>query len=269
VLGKADLCKVVYEVFYHFSVNLLKFFMNGDIVAGAVISQATLLHRLQTVDLAIAQCRNRLAEIDALLGKDETVVRARKQLETAENALKPWQIRSRDLDLEIKGIVQKIQATDQHLYSGKVSNPKELADMQDEIASLKRRQTQLEDSLLEAMLQTEEGQTVVAEAQQGLRKAEAAWAGSQTDLIDEKARLEAQLVVFEDKRKEAAGPVDPANLKKYEAMRQKRRGQAVALLQGDSCTLCGVEQTSMTAQQVRQGHQIMLCESCGRILATP
>jgi predicted nucleic acid-binding Zn-ribbon protein len=238
-------------------------------VTGTLISQATLLHRLQIVDLAIAQRRSRLAEIEALLGKDESVAQARKQLEAAENALKPWQIRGRDLDLEIKGVVQKIQTTDQHLYSGKVSNPKELTDMQEEIASLKRRQSQLEDSLLEAMLQTEEGQAVAAEAQQALSAAEAAWAGSQTDLIDEKKRLETQLIDLDAKRQEAAQPVDPANLKKYEAMRQKRRGQVVALLQGDSCTLCGVEQTSMNAQQVRQGHQIVVCESCGRILATP
>jgi predicted nucleic acid-binding Zn-ribbon protein len=238
-------------------------------VAGTLISQATLLHRLQTVDLAIAQRRSRLADIEALLGKDESVVQARGQLEAADKALKPWQIRSRDLDLEIKGVAQKILTTDQHLYSGKVNNPKELADMQEEIASLKRRQSQLEDSLLEAMLRAEEGQAAVVEAQQALSAAEAAWAGSQTDLIDERKRLEIQLVDLEAKRKVAAEPVDSANLAKYETLRPKRRGQVVALLQGDSCALCGVEQTSMNAQQVRQGHQMVLCESCGRILATP
>jgi predicted nucleic acid-binding Zn-ribbon protein len=238
-------------------------------VAGTMISQATLLHRLQTVDLAIAQRRSRLAEIEALLGKNETIVQARGQLEAADKALKPWQVRSRDLDLEIKGVIQKIQTTDQHLYSGKVSNPKELGDMQDEIASLKRRQSQLEDALLEAMLRVEEGQEVVVEAQRALSAAEAAWAGSQTDLIDEKKHLESQIFDLDAKRKEAAQPVDPANLTKYEALRPKRRGQVVALLQGDSCTLCGVEQTSMNAQQVRQGNQMVVCESCGRILATP
>src|SRR5438128_1980496 len=107
------------------------------------------------LDLAIAQHRARLDEITALLGNDKQVSQARQQLDAANQALKPWQTRARDLDLEIKSLIQKIQQTDRKLYSGKVGNPKELKDMQSELVSLKRRQSQLEDEMLEAMVHSD------------------------------------------------------------------------------------------------------------------
>jgi len=220
-------------------------------------SQATLLYRLQTVDLAIGQRQNRLIEIEKVLGANQEVVQAQQQLQAADQSLAPWQTRSRNLDLEIKSIVQKIQATEQSLYSGSVKNPKELRDMENE----------LEDEMLEAMVQVEDGQVVVADARQALNNVQALWAGSQTDLLDEKQRLETELEGLRGQRKQAAAAVEPASLTKYEALRLKKRGQAVALLQGDTCVSCGVEQTSMIAQQVRQGIQIIYCGSCGRILA--
>jgi uncharacterized protein len=231
-------------------------------------SQATLLYRLQMLDLAIAQHRARLEEITNLLGNDRQVDEARQQLEAANQALKPWQTRARDLDLEIKGLVQKIQQTDRTLYSGKVGNPKELEDMQNELVSLRRRQGQLEDDMLEAMVHSDEGQVAVDEAQRVLDQAQATWNGSQSDLVAEKERLEKELTDLAGQRKQAAAAVEATALAKYEALRPKKRGQAVALLQGNSCMLCGVEQTSSIGQQVRQGTQLVNCESCGRILAT-
>ena len=233
-----------------------------------LVSQATLLYRLQTLDLTLAQRRARLAEIVAELGKDESVALARQGLDAANQALKPWQARSRDLDLENKSLTQKIQTTDRTLYSGTIGNPKELQDMQEEAASLRRRQDQLESELIEAMLHVDEGQAAVDEAQRALDAAQAAWAGSQADLLAERQRLEHESNDLEAQRARAASPIEAAALSKYESMRLKKHGLVVALLEGDSCARCGVEQTSMIAQQVRQGAELVYCESCGRILAT-
>jgi hypothetical protein len=233
-----------------------------------LVSQATLLYRLQTLDLTLAKRKARLAEIAAILSQDESVAQAHRRLDTANQELKPWQTRTRDLDLEIKSVAQKIQATDGALYSGKGS-PKEFQDMQEEIASLKRHQSQLEDAMLEAMMHTDEGQAAVAEAQRALDQAKAMWAGSQVDLLAEQQRLEQGAAGLEAQRQQAASAIEASALAKYEAMRIRRRGQAVARLEGDSCATCGVEQTSMIAQQVRQGAELVYCNSCGRILAIP
>ena len=50
------------------------------------------------------------------------------------------------LILEIKSVAEKIKSTDADLYSGRITNPKALQELQSEIDSLKRQQSQLEDS---------------------------------------------------------------------------------------------------------------------------
>jgi predicted nucleic acid-binding Zn-ribbon protein len=50
-------------------------------------------------------------------------------------------------------------------------------------------------------------------------------------------------------------------------MRPRKGGHPVALLQGNSCAACNIEQTSITIQQVWQGKTLVYCASCGRILA--
>lgn len=229
--------------------------------------QATLLYQLQKVDLELAQHRTRLKEIEAKLSGDETIAQATQQLEAAQTALKPWQTRARDLDLEIRSVTDKAKATDADLYGGRIRNPKALQELQDEIEALKRQQNGLEDSLLEVMLEVEEHQAQIAGAQQKLDNARAALASQQTDLIDERARLQAENVIIDQERKQKAASIEPTSLTAYDKLRQRFRGQAVALLLPDGCSMCGVEQTSMNVQAIRSDRTLAYCESCGRILA--
>lgn len=231
------------------------------------LDQAALLYGLQKLDLQIARLRARMKEIDAALNSDEDVARAAQRLDSAGEALKPWQARARDLELELKSIAAKIQETDGELYGGKVKNPKALQEMQEEVDALKRRQSQLEDALLDVMVKTDEGQAAVANATDELAQAKAAQSVKLADLVEEQKRLEGELAAAGEKRKEAAARIDPAALKTYETLRPRMRGTPVALLRENGCTACGVEQTSTIAQQVRQGRQLVLCASCGRILA--
>lgn len=230
-------------------------------------AQSTLLYRLQVIDLTIAKNRARLAEIETMLGQDARVQAARTALTAAESTLTTWQTRARDLDLEMKSLASKIKATENRLYSGSVSNPKELGDMQSEITSLQKRQSKLEDDNIEALLYIEQEQANVQTAQISLDEALAAFASSQSTLFSEKSRLEVETANYLERRKSAAAEIDPASLTRYESLRPKKRGVAVSLLQNGSCTTCGVEQTSMIVQQVKAGNSLVLCGSCGRILS--
>jgi predicted nucleic acid-binding Zn-ribbon protein len=230
-------------------------------------SPATLLYRLQIVDQAIAQRRNRIKDINTALGQSEAVRQAQKQVDTVTAALKPWQARARDLDLEIKGIASKMKATEDNLYSGRVVAPKALQELQNEIAALKRSQSKLEDNLLEAMMNSEDGQASLDAANKLLNEAQALHAAAQVHLLAEKERLEAELPTLIAQRKDAAVSIDPNMLATYDALRPKKGGAAVALLKEGSCAACQVEQTSNIVQKVQQDKSLISCATCGRILA--
>jgi predicted nucleic acid-binding Zn-ribbon protein len=231
--------------------------------------QTTLLYRLQQIDLAIDAKTTRYNAIKTTLTADDRVVRAEAALKATNDALTPVQTRARDLDLEVKSLAGKIKATEDRLYGGKVHNPKELGDMQNEIGSLKKRMSQLEDEQLETMLLIEEKQAAVVTAKSDLAAVQQQSSNDHAALIDEQSVIKREVADLTGKRKEAASHVEAALLKRYDDLRPKKRGLVVAPLKEDSCGTCGVEQTSVIAQQVRQGQQVVLCANCGRILATP
>ncbi len=232
-----------------------------------MMNQAQALYTLQRIDLELAQKQARLAEIEQALGRNEEVITAERQLHEAEAALSPWRVKGVDLELEIKTVTSKIAATEDRLYSGAVSNPKELQDMQEEIASLKRRRQKLEDDLLEAMIAIEAGQSACNEATQQLAAVQARWEADQGDLGVEKRTLQEALGSLKEQRISALQQVAPESLDIYTRLVKPKRGQVVAaLIEGGMCGVCGESQTTTAVQQVRQGRALVYCANCGRIL---
>jgi predicted nucleic acid-binding Zn-ribbon protein len=230
------------------------------------MNQAQALYHLQVIDLDIYRQQLRLQEINKLLGENERIREAEQQCESAENALAPWAAKVRDLELEIKGLGTKTTAVEQRLYSGTVSNPKELQDMQEEVASLKRRRQQLEDSLLEAMIEVEAGESAVVEATQQLADVRSEWESSQQDLITERDDLRRSLDDLQQDRKAAVATIDAQNMTLYEKLYKSKRRQPVSPIVDKTCKLCGVGQTSAVIQKLRQGREIVYCPNCGRVL---
>jgi len=230
-------------------------------------SPATRLYRLQIVDQAITQHRSRLKDINTALVQNDAVEQARKQVASASAALKPWQVRTRDLDLEMKGLSEKTKIAEDSLYSGRITSPKALEDIQEEIASLKRHQSKLEDSVLDAMMHSDEGQSALDTAQATLDKMLTLHAHLQMTLRAEKERLDGEMPALDAQRKKAAEGIPPEALTAYDALRPKKGGRTVALLDDKSCTACGVEQTLNLVKKAQQEQTLTYCASCGRILA--
>ena len=230
------------------------------------MNQAQALYQLQMVDLAIGENQARSAEIDRLLGDDSAIQEAAAALDEAQAALRPWTTRSHNLDLEIKTLNAKLKETEERLYSGRVRNPKELQDMQDEAAALKRRRTTLEDDLLNAMIEVEEHQARDEEASAHLAELRAERETELADLRREQTDLTGSLADLEQQRQTALQAVDADSLQIYRELRPAKRGQVVAPMVDNMCKVCGTTQNLTIAKQVRTGQGLVYCIGCGRIL---
>ncbi len=230
------------------------------------MSQAQILYRLQQIDLDIDARRSRLSYIERELNDRSAIEAAESKVAEAEGKLSPWQRRSSDLDLQIKGLSDKIRNAEKRLYSGIVKNPKELQDMQEEIASLKRRRAALEDDLLEAMIAVEEHQKAYQEARDNLDAITARRESEWDELRREKARLESELRELEKQREKVIADLDEDALERYTALRDVKSGQPISPLSDGICSVCGVEQSTTVIQQVRRGERLITCTNCGRIL---
>jgi predicted nucleic acid-binding Zn-ribbon protein len=223
------------------------------------------LYHVQQLDSEWDARQRRLVDIEAELRDDHALREARRTLETAEKRAQTWYIKQRDLELEIQSLSDKMSRSEKRLYGGKVKNPKELADLQAEIASLKRRRQKLEDMLLEAMIEREEAEEARDEADAALEKTASIWSTRQADLKAEWGEFGQRLERIQQEREAVVPRIEAAVMATYESLREQKGGQAVALVRDDVCTGCGVAISPSAEWKLRQG-EMCHCDTCRRIL---
>ncbi len=224
-----------------------------------------------------------LAELDAEVSRIEHRAKnlpAQQQLEEAQSAhreandrLAAVQIALEDLDGQVAKFKSEIDAVRQRedrdrtlLASGSV-DAKQLTDLQHELNTLERRQSSLEDSLLEVMERREELQSQQAgelaeidELQTKLTEAQRACDEANNEI----EQLRHQSI---SRRDELVAELAPDLVTLYE--RQRARGGAGAgQLQGRRCGACRIEIDKGELARISAAAEddVLRCPECGAIL---
>jgi predicted nucleic acid-binding Zn-ribbon protein len=230
------------------------------------MSQPFKLFRLQQIDSQIDQGRLRLSEIEHALQDKAILQRAQQEAREAEANLSAARKALRRAEDNVQAQRVKIEQTEAILYGGKVHNPKELQDLQNEAAALKRYLVTLEDRLLEAMIALEEAEARYTATIQALAEVTQQDERLTKELLDEKDKLLQEIGRLESERQAACTSIPVDDLHLYNELRQKRRGVAVARVLDRTCSACGSTLNAALLQAARSPNQITRCDSCGRIL---
>jgi hypothetical protein len=230
------------------------------------MSQPFKLFRLQQIDSHIDQALGRLREIEVALNDKTALNEARLRNAAAEANLADARKSLHRAEENVDAQRIKIEQTEAALYGGKVRNPKELQDLQNESAALKRYLDTLEERQLEALFAIEDLEAVFKERSIALSKIAADAEALDKKLNAEKANLTLELKRLESERQAAASTITPEDLGLYEKLRQQRRGVAVAKVNVNTCSACGSVINPSLLQAARSPNQLSRCDSCGRIL---
>jgi predicted nucleic acid-binding Zn-ribbon protein len=160
----------------------------------------------------------------------------------------------------------KIEQTESSLYGGHVHNPKELQDMQKEVASLKKHLETLEDRELEAMVTVESAEKEMRSAQTELERVRSSRGDQHRDLTRESEVLHKDRERLDSERKAVMGNLESKTVGIYDQLRQQRRGIAVTTVSDNSCAACGTTLTASQQQNARSTSQLFYCPTCGRVL---
>lgn len=226
------------------------------------------LYRLQQIDTEVQQKKQRLREVLQAQKDDAALQAARTREATTSGRLRDTRARQKELELELGSVNDKAKRSESRLYSGNVRNPKELADLEQEIGALARRRATLEDDILEAMLSVEEAQGEHEQAAGALQKIEGEWQRRQQSLQEEQTQLARRVNELLAQREQMVPRIPADLLRVYEATARQGKGLAVAVLQHNTCQACSVTVSASKAKAVSEG-QLVYCGSCGRILSMP
>jgi uncharacterized protein len=172
------------------------------------------------------------------------------------------------LEDEITSLGERAAQAEKQLYSGAVSNPRELQALQDDVASIRRRIGQLEDDELEIM---ELSEPVDADLRELGAERDRLVADSDriaAELTAAEADIAAEQAAVRAEREAAAGDVDPALWPEYDKLRSQLGGVAVARLVGLTCQGCHLALSAVEVDRIRKlgVDDTVHCEECGRIL---
>ena len=224
------------------------------------------LYRLQEVDLALQSARDDLTDVQSRLGEPEELIDARHAAEERQEAQRVAEKDFKEREWEADEQQRKIEKPEQKLYEGKVSNPKELEDLQKDVESLKRRRIVLDDEAFAAMERLDEAERVLAEAQRQLEELTGTTGVEQDELRARQSTLEGEIASLEGQRAELAAGGDEALIDRYDELRAGHQGRAVAKVQGGSCQGCRILLPVNLIQRARAGDDIVQCINCERIL---
>jgi predicted nucleic acid-binding Zn-ribbon protein len=230
------------------------------------MSAALGLYRLQQIDTQLDQARVRLEAIRVTLENDVELRAALERAAEAEKTNQEAERAQRQAEAEVQSQKIKIELAESSLYGGNVRNPKELQDLQHDVASLKKYFAILEDRLLESMLTTEAAASSLTEARAALSKTESTRGDQTHALTSEQATLAHTLERFDSERKAATAPIEAKALDQYESLRRDKRGVAVTTVSDGACAACGSALTPGQQQLARSSGQIARCPTCSRIL---
>jgi predicted nucleic acid-binding Zn-ribbon protein len=232
------------------------------------MSQAFYLYQLQKIDTYLLNIDKRLDEINRLINNDTELKTAETSLKTTKASLDISLKQQRNIEDRIETLKIKITTEEASLYSGRIQSPKELQDIQNEIASLNKQTTSLEDQLLDVMVANENTQADYKIIGVNLDNIRAKNIEEKASLLGEQAQLEKQVEKLNFERQVAITSVTDENLVLYNRLKKQKRGIAVTLVEDLTCTACGVEIRPAERQEARSPNKIICCQSCGRILYT-
>jgi predicted nucleic acid-binding Zn-ribbon protein len=226
---------------------------------------------LQAHDTHLDQLRHERAALPAragLVALAEDIRRTESEEASVREAREVLTASQRRLEDDIAGLEAKAAMVDKSLYSGTVTSPRELQDLQADLESLQRRQSHLEDEVIELMEKGEPLDADLARLAEVLAGQRAEVERLQIELTTQEAELDVVIETTERERGELVSGIDAPLLAEYERLRADLGGIGVARFEGGRCLGCQLALSAVERDRIKSlpPDALVHCEECGRLL---
>jgi uncharacterized protein len=235
----------------------------------AEVAQQLSLLELSKLDAELS----RIAHRSTHLPQQEAYERMQAEYNTAGDRLGAVRIALEDVDAQVSRFESEIEAVrrredrDRSMLKSGATDAKQLSDLQNELETLVRRQTSLEDSLLDVMERREELQAQLDAEQGALAALQAELAGAQRDLDAALAEIAQARQERSSRRDTLTASLDPALSALYERQRAGG-GPGAGQLLGHRCGACRIEigRGELSRISAAAEDELVRCPECGAIL---
>jgi uncharacterized protein len=235
----------------------------------AEVAQQVSLLELSKLDAELSRIAHRATH----LPQQQDYERLEAEHNAAGDRLGALRIGLEDFDAQVSRLESEIDAVrqreerDKSLLKSGATDAKQLSDLQHELETLMRRQTSLEDSLLEVMERREELQAQVSAEQAAVEALQSELAGAKEALDAALAEIDQSRQERSSRRDSLSAALDPALSALYERQRAGG-GPGAGPLLGHRCGACRIEigRGDLSRISAAAEDELVRCPECGAIL---
>jgi predicted nucleic acid-binding Zn-ribbon protein len=224
------------------------------------------LYELQQLDLYLDALRQTLSRLDPGDQLRVEIQQQRAVLEGIKREYDALHAEAVDQELQLRILDEKLREAERDLYSGRITNPKELAALQKDIAYIKERRGEMDTRMLEMWDKMENLRQRINESEKQMNEVEQRYEAYRVEYEQRKAALETEIRFHEQQREEFAHQIDAEALARYETIRQRLGLIAVALVVNKACDFCHTMLTPYQLKQLEHSTELITCENCARLL---
>ena len=220
---------------------------------------------LQEIDTVIDRMHQDLAQIPLQNQEKRSLMQQMQdRADQEKKSFQSLQVKKKEKELEVAAQEEKVRKNEKDLNSVK-SNDAYKA-LLSEIETAKKAKVQVEDEILVIMEETDrvaaQLKTLEAGAKADQQKIEAEIREKEAEIGKVKAAVDAEI----QKRTEFAAKVPKDLMTRYDYIRSKKKSTAIVSVVGVTCGGCNTNLTQSVINEARKCKDLVVCESCSRIL---
>lgn len=209
--------------------------------------------------------RDRMVSGPKTLATREAILATRQAgLEAARKALKEGKAQVKNKEVQVQSLQGKVE--DLLSKRNQVKKQDEYNALTNQIHTDRASISRIEDEVLQAYESNSEGDKALAALEAEVKSLTEDIAKLRADLQAQAEAQKAQLAKLEAAIVEAEAIIPIEQREGYRRMVKQRGADALAAVENGACSNCYVSTTAQMLNELINGHNLVLCNSCGCVL---
>lgn len=226
------------------------------------------LLELQKIDIDIDEEEKKKRNLPLMIeGINKEIQGLKDILKNKNENYKNLQIKLKRIELDLTEKSNKISKHQEDLYGGKITDIKELKQIQKVITHYKKDKDSIEEKILDLMEEMEDINKSINNFSENLKEKEKQFKKRKEEMDSAMLVIENNINSLNINRKGILSKLTDARLlKEYERLRKEKGGKAIIKVNGSVCPGCYLDLPSDAIYQLKKNRKMIICPNCSRIL---
>jgi len=207
----------------------------------------------------------KLKNYPELTAAEKRLEESRSKNEELNNNFHELEIKRKKLEDSVETNNEKIKSNEKKLFSGTITDAKELSNYQAEVDILKNNNSKLEDQVLEIMEQQDPLEPGIEAIKKEMDELDSIVKRINNEIKEKHEGLKHNIEGLNKRKEDVAARMPADHLKRYNETKTKKGGIAVSVIKDNFCGVCNMEIPATKAEKFVDSETLYKCPLCGRI----